>query len=78
MTKFDFNIFSSIFNTFPPQADEIEENQAPFSPDSFRDGAKLILIFPYYSFCRVLNASCYYTLCFFSNEQLSKVILERL
>jgi hypothetical protein len=30
MTKIDFNIFSSIFCPSPPEAGELEENQAPF------------------------------------------------
>jgi hypothetical protein len=39
MTKIDLNIFSSIFCPTPPEAVEIEENQAPF-----REGAELILL----------------------------------
>jgi len=39
MTKIDFNIFT-LFLPSSPEADEIEENQAPF-----REGAELILLF---------------------------------
>jgi len=44
MAKIDFNIFSSIFCPTPPEADEIEKNQTPFSPDQFGEGAELILL----------------------------------